>query len=204
VVAVRKLDWPNCGNVRDLGGFGEVQVGRLVRSDNLDQLTPAGLAAVEAAGISRFVDLRSAWECGKYPSPYGADPRWRNVPLWDPADEDVSGFDLYEQYRILIDDYAARVGSAVAAIADAPPGCVVVNCHAGMDRTGIVIALTLDLIGVPLDLIAADYEASGAAPELVLRLLAHVRQQHAGTREYLLAAGATAGQLGDLRSRLTG
>lgn len=43
---MRKLDWPDCGNVRDLGGLGEVRVGRLVRSDNLDQLTPAGLAAV--------------------------------------------------------------------------------------------------------------------------------------------------------------
>lgn len=205
---MRKLNWPDCSNVRDLGGLpaadGEVQVGRLVRSDNLDQLTPAGLAAIEGYGITRFVDLRSGWECEKYPSPYGADPRWRNLPLWEPADEDVSGFDLYEQYRILIDDFAARVAPAVAAIADAPPGCVVVNCHAGMDRTGVVIALTLDLIGVPRDLVATDYEISGQSGDLVRRLLSHIHQQYGGTHDYLLGAGMTAGQVGGLRSRLLG
>lgn len=205
---MRKLSWPDCKNVRDLGGLpgadGEVQVGRLVRSDNLDQLVPAGLAAIEGYGITRFVDLRSVWECEKYPSPYGADPRWRNHPLWDPADEDVSGFDLYEQYRILVDDFSARVAPAVAAIADAPPGCVVVNCHAGMDRTGVVIALTLDLLGVPLDLIVTDYEASGAPADLMRRLLSHIRQQYGGTYEYLLGAGMTDGQVGELRSRLLG
>lgn len=203
---MRKLNWPDCSNVRDLGGLpgaeGEVQVGRLVRSDNLDQLTPAGLAAIEGYGVTRFVDLRSVWECEKYPSPYGADPRWRNLPLWDPADEDVSGFDLYEQYRILIDDFADRVAPAVAAIADAPPGCVVVNCHAGMDRTGIVVALALDLIGVPLDVIAADYEVSGQSGDFVGRLLTHVHQQYGSTEEYLLGAGMTDAQTAALRRRL--
>ncbi|HWD81465.1 MAG TPA: tyrosine-protein phosphatase [Kribbella sp.] len=202
---MRKLDWPNCSNARDLAGHptptGEVLPNRLIRSDNLGQLVAEGLAAVEAAGITRFVDLRSAWECTTFPSPYATDPRWHNVPLWDPADEDVSGFDLYEQYRVLVDDHAGRVGSAVAAIAEAPPGCVVVNCHAGKDRTGVVIALTLDVLGVPPDQIAADY---GAPSEIILRLLAHVRQRHGGAYEYLLQAGVTDGQVGDLRSRLTG
>ena len=200
-----ELTWPNCTNTRDLAGLptpaGEVLPHRLIRSDNLDQLTPESLATVESCGISRFVDLRSTWECEKFPSPYGSDPRWRNVPLWEPADEDAPGFDLYEQYRTLIDNHATRVGSAIATIADAPPGCVLVNCHAGLDRTGIVIALTLDLIGVPPELIGSDY---GAQPDVILRLLTHVRQRYGGTYDYLLQAGVTDGQLGGLRSRLTG
>ncbi|TCC29933.1 hypothetical protein E0H50_26230 [Kribbella sindirgiensis] len=44
VVAVPPLIWPDCRNVRDLAGLptttGELQPGRLIRSDNLDQLTP--------------------------------------------------------------------------------------------------------------------------------------------------------------------
>ncbi|WP_130446042.1 tyrosine-protein phosphatase [Kribbella rubisoli] len=59
---MQPLVWPDCRNVRDLGG-GAIQPGRLIRSDNLDQLAAAGLAAVQTAKISRFVDLRSAWEC---------------------------------------------------------------------------------------------------------------------------------------------
>ncbi|GAA3145488.1 hypothetical protein JOF29_005598 [Kribbella aluminosa] len=198
---MRTLNWPDCGNARDLGGLGDVRPGRLVRSDNLDQLTAAGLAAVESAGITRFVDLRSAWECETFPSPYVADPRWCNVPLWDPADPDVSDLDLYEQYRVLVDDYAGRVATAITTIAEAPPGCVAVNCHAGKDRTGVVIALTLDLLGVPHDVIATDY---GTPPETILRLLTHVQHRYGGTRTYLLQSGATAEQLAGLRTRFTG
>jgi protein-tyrosine phosphatase len=87
----------------------------------------------------------------------------------------VSELGLFEQYRVLVDDYSERLASAVAAIADAPPGCVVVNCHAGKDRTGVVVALTL-----------------------------YLEEQHGGTSAYLRRAGMTAGQLGDLCSRLTG
>jgi protein tyrosine/serine phosphatase len=199
------LSWPDCCNVRDLGGLaGELQTGRLIRSDNLDQLTPAGLAAVEAAHISRFVDLRSAWECETFPSPYVADARLRNVPLWDPGDPDVSALGLFEQYRILVDDYRERVASAVVAIADAPTGCVVVSCHAGKDRTGVVVALTLDLVGVPRELVASDYADSGASAETILQLLAHVDERYGGTAAYLLEAGATTDQLDALMGRLTG
>lgn len=202
---MRPLTWPDCRNVRDLGGLaGDLQTGRLIRSDNLDQLTPAGIAAVEAAQVSRFVDLRSAWECATFPSPYVADARLRNLPLWDPADPDVSALGLFEQYRILVDDYCERVASAVVAIADAPTGCVVVSCHAGKDRTGVVVALTLDLVGVPRELVASDYADSGEPAETMLRLLAHVDERYGGTAAYLVEAGATTDQLDALVGRLTG
>ncbi|MFI5692159.1 tyrosine-protein phosphatase [Kribbella sp. NPDC051586] len=206
---MQPLTWPDCRNVRDLGGLpatgGELRTGRLIRSDNLDQLAAAGLAAVHAARISRFVDLRSAWECGKYRSPYADDPRLVNVPLWDPGDPDVpEELGLFEQYRVLVDDYAERVAAAIVAIAEAPAGCVVVSCHAGKDRTGVVVALTLDLVGVPGELVAADYEASGASADVMVRLLDHVRTQHGGTSAYLRNSGATTDQLDGLIGRLTG
>ena len=205
---MQPLAWPDCRNARDLGGLpataGQLRTGRLIRSDNLDQLAPAGLTAVHAAGISRFVDLRSAWECETFRSPYADDPRLMNVPLWDPGDPDVSELGLFEQYRILVDDYAERVAAAVVAIAEAPGGCVVVSCHAGKDRTGVVVALTLDLVGVPGELVAADYEASGAASDVIVRLLDHVRTQYGGTAAYLRNSGATTEQLDRLVGRLTG
>ena len=54
----------------------------------------------------------------------------------------------------------ARVMSAIAA---APPGGVVIHCHAGKERTGVVAALLLALAGVPDEVIADDYVASDPA-----------------------------------------
>jgi protein-tyrosine phosphatase len=189
-----------------LADGGQVCSGALIRSDNLDQLDDAGLAAVEAAGISRFVDVRSAWECAKFPSPFAADDRWLNVPLTDPDDPDDPN--LFEQYRMLIDDRPDRFATAIGAIADAPPGCVVVNCHAGKDRTGLVIALALDVVGVPFEIIAADYlttiyEADPPRPETIHGILTHLRTRYGGTARYLQASGATAAQLVSLRTRMT-
>lgn len=214
------LTWPRCRNARDLGGLpisdgGQLRAGALIRSDNLDQLDSHGLAAVQAAGVSRIVDLRSAWECEKYPSPFTNDERWLNVPLTDPADPDVAEQDLFEQYRMLIDDCPHRFAAAVTAIADAPPGCVVVACHAGKDRSGLVIALTLDLLGVALPAIAADYatapettttnplpELAPPQPDTILRVLGHLSMRYGGTARYLLQSGATSSQLTALTDRL--
>ena len=53
------------------------------------------------------------------------------------------------------------------ASADAFPA--VVHCTAGKDRTGVIIALVLDLLGVAHETLVADYELSNAAvPDLVV------------------------------------
>ena len=41
-------------------------------------------------------------------------------------------------------------------------GCSVVHCYAGVDRTGVVMALLGDMLGVPRALLMEDYIASGA------------------------------------------
>jgi protein tyrosine/serine phosphatase len=45
----------------------------------------------------------------------------------------------------------------VTALIAAAPGPVLVSCSAGRDRTGMVIALLLDLAGVDRDVIAAEH-----------------------------------------------
>jgi len=227
------VSWPNCGNARDLAGIriraGRIRPGRLIRSDNLDQLTPAGLSEFRAARISRVVDLRSEWECRTFPSPIADEPIWLNVPLSDVDDPDESHHDLVTQYCLLLDRAHARVGAAVAAIADAPAGNVVAACHAGKDRTGVIIAVTLSALGADDASIADDYAltpvgmsehaaarqphqpGSGqmlpelAAPrrETIVAMLKHVRARYDSVTDFLGRAGVAQSQLDRIAGRLT-
>ena len=52
----RDLDWPDCWNIRDLGGLpltsgGTTQFGRVVRGDHPGKLTAAGWQALQDYGI---------------------------------------------------------------------------------------------------------------------------------------------------------
>lgn len=79
VFETRRLVWPDCRNVRDLGGLpladgGQTRSGVLIRADTLDRLTPQGLETIRAGGIARIVDLRSPWEMPQQAHPFQNDP----------------------------------------------------------------------------------------------------------------------------------
>lgn len=233
----RFLDWPNCLNARDLGGMptadgSAIRAGALVRTDNHSKLTAEGIEAVRAYGVSRIIDLRRERECARRPSPFLDTPLYLNVPVQDPADPDHRIPDLAEIYRQMLDARPELFAEAMAAIADAPDGAVVVHCVAGKDRTGMVVAMALTLAGVAPELIAADYELTEARlaeesagvleriadPEVraltaalqptpaknMHRVLDHLRDGYGGVAAYLAAAGVSSAQLAAIRERLLG
>ncbi|GAB7040162.1 MULTISPECIES: tyrosine-protein phosphatase [Catenuloplanes] len=168
---MRDLDWDGGLNVRDLGGLpveggGVTRWGAVVRAGNLDLLTGAGWAALHAYGVRTVVALREAGERAAGVSrPAGVDVV--HVPLDDTADtefwyrcidEEIDGTPLY--YRPFLARNAERCAAAVAAVARARPGGVVVHCGIGRDRTGLVSLLLLALAGVTPDAIASDYALS--------------------------------------------
>lgn len=165
------LTWPNCINVRDLGGLptvggGKIRTGALIRSDSHGKLTEDGVEAVASYGVTRIIDLRRETECVAQPSPFAGKPLYRNLPVQDPADpDDGLHMTLAEIYIRLLDRRPELYAAAAAAITDAPPGGVVVHCAGGKDRTGLVIAMALTVAGVDRDVIATDY----AVTELRLR-----------------------------------
>jgi protein tyrosine/serine phosphatase len=53
-----------------------------------------------------------------------------------------------------------EVAQALRTIADPGSGAVVVHCAAGKDRTGVVTAVALSLVGVRRDAVVADYARS--------------------------------------------
>jgi protein tyrosine/serine phosphatase len=172
MTADRHLDWDGCYNVRDLGGLRTIhgrttRWGAVVRADAPDRLTPAGWSAVKAYGIRTIIDLRNDEERPADTTPHAAELTTVHVPLDDPADLEFwqhwrdSGLwatPLY--YRPFLDRKPQRCAAAVAAVAHAQPGGVLVHCGGGRDRTGLITLLVLALIGVAPDDIATDYELS--------------------------------------------
>lgn len=201
-----KLDWANCTNVRDLGNLraegrlitrGEA----LVRADNLDQLTAVGRSMVEELGPSLILDVRASWEAEKFVNPYSASTFYRNVPVG--VDTEAEATSVLDDYTVIVDQGHDRVAAAVAAIAEAPSGPVIVHCHAGRDRTGIVVAIMLTAVGVSRQDVLDDYAASALTDRDDLdQLMDHVDRAHGGAARYLLAGGLSSQGLSALRRRL--
>src|SRR5690349_22902174 len=171
----RRLEWDACYNARDLGGYPtadgmEIRWGALVRSDNLGHLTAIGHTALVEYGVSLIIDLRATWECDSFPHFFQGTcaglPVYLSLPLEQEDDlakaaRDAAG-SLQEWNCLVLEQSPAQMAAIVRAVVGAGPGGVLVHCHAGKDRTGLVVALLLALAGVPHQLIAEDYAASAA------------------------------------------
>ncbi len=175
----RLVAFEACFNFRDLGGYEttdgrRIGWGRLYRSDTLHRLTASDLRALTSLGLRTVVDLRTATELDDH----GAlchDGRtsldWHHVPLFDgvmrlqprdpdqPVDPQITlepPLAPGETYLQMLGD-GTGVGRAFDLLTaeDGLPG--VFHCTSGKDRTGMVAAMVLDLLGVDDDVIADDY-----------------------------------------------
>jgi protein-tyrosine phosphatase len=245
--SLRTLTWDGCVNVRDLGGHptedGEVtRFGQIVRADSVRRLTDAGWAALLEYGVHTVVDLRYADELEPdhlgdvavdviHFSLFGDpdDTRWAELDALGTAAGDDVGFTRVVYLEVL-EEHRANVAHVVSAIGRAPVGGVVVHCHAGKDRTGLVTALLLRLVGVPRLDVAEDYAVSernlaslnkiwiaGASDEAerarrrrisatpadaMHGVLDELERRYGDVRAYLRAGGASDADLDAVRARL--
>ncbi|MFJ6674838.1 tyrosine-protein phosphatase [Actinosynnema sp. NPDC091369] len=177
-VPSRFLDIDGLFNFRDLGGYRtgdgrSVAWGRLYRSDGLHRLTEHGVAAFLALGAATVLDLRTAAELAERTWEPPADwpgrllhlPLLRRVPDWSalPPEDSARPDFAVDHYREIAAEGAAGLKAAVEALAapDALPA--VFHCAAGKDRTGVLAALVLRLLGVPAEDVADDYALSETA-----------------------------------------
>jgi protein tyrosine/serine phosphatase len=161
-------------NVRDLGGLTtpdgrRVRRGRVVRSDNLRGLTDEGAVTLVRDIAPRLVvDLRTEQECAREGRGLSAVERVRyvNLPLQPKAalnpDQVAAGLatNLFDDYVLQVNDNRAPLLAALELLSREDSLPAVVHCTAGKDRTGVLVALLLDLLGVEREQIVADYAAT--------------------------------------------
>ena len=245
-------------NVRDLGGLplrggGTTAPGVLLRADNLQGLTASDVSRlVEDIGVRAVVDLRTEVEVElEEPGPLVAEERVEirhrslmpevgartDVALdgtlpWQGREfeNDRGESGAVQAYLSYLLDRPESMVEALRDIAYAPGG-VVVHCAAGKDRTGMVCALALELVGAQRAAVIADYVATGERlepllarlrasptyaadlegrpteshrprPETMSRTLELIDERHGGAAGWLAAHGFEAADADALRQRL--
>jgi protein tyrosine/serine phosphatase len=236
----REIRFNRVFNFRDVGGYRgadgrTVRWRRLFRADNLAGLGPDDREPFLALGVRTVVDLRRPHEiarAGRVPDWDGLayrniDPEhreWDHTPYQDGYDPSRY---LADRYHDLVEEGAPRLAEALAVIAEEDAAPVVVHCVAGKDRTGVLCALTLAVLGVADGDIDADYARStvgneryvawaraNGRPDLVMQgwwrsppgtmrlFLAELRQRYGSVEHYLLDAGLHRRQITSLRTHL--
>ena len=94
---------------------------------------------------------------------------------------------LSSTYQWLIQNSGPRVADAVNAIAGANSSGVVFHCSAGKDRTGLLAALILEVLGVDAETIRADYLLTNQAVEGILRRIKGMQPDASPTTQSLAA-----------------
>ncbi|MFC0506279.1 tyrosine-protein phosphatase [Micromonospora costi] len=237
----RHVTFDRLHNFRDLGGYRAddgrtVRWGLVYRSDSLGKLTGTDLERFRQLRVRTVIDLRYPWEIaarGRVPDVDGL--AWHNLSIEHRPYDQATIDPALDPWRYLADRYAEvaadgarelRRALEVIAGADGP---LVFHCASGKDRTGLLAALLLALLGVDDDQIAEDFALTelaterlvadwhalhpdrtlvwpgyGRAPEEIIRLvLADLAAAHGSVRGYAAdRLGVDDDLVGQLRDRL--
>jgi protein-tyrosine phosphatase len=238
-VPLEFIDFSRVFNFRDLGGLitrdGRVlRHGVLYRADNLGSLKDEDRERFRALGVRTIIDLRQPAEIERHGgrAPQWACQTWHNVamnnPIW--RDEDYSAeagpvVYLVARYHEAAKAAGEEMARTIALLADPATAPVAVHCLGGRDRTGMIMAFVLDLLGMSDEVIAADYhfteqatrrfmtwyrsvkpDAEDLAPYIdvtpeavMLTFLRELREEHGSVEGYITAHGLTQAQIASLR-----
>jgi protein-tyrosine phosphatase len=227
----RHLRLPGTRNLRDIGGY-PAGAGRqtrwrtLFRADAFDQLPVDSQAALVGLGVRQAIDLRFPSEIEGWPSVFrdSSAVRYLSLPLYHDSPAPAGG--VAAGYREILDTRGPQFAAVGDALLDPEGLPAVVGCAAGIDRTGLTIAMILSAAGVPHEVVAADYALSAAnftgdgresglddwrrgpvqvdcVPEYMLAALDHLETRHDGAAAYLTRHGLAAADIDRLRELLT-
>jgi protein-tyrosine phosphatase len=166
-------------NFRDLGGYAtatgqHVRWGSVYRADNLSELTDADHEILRGLGIKTVIDLRTSFEfelgafdVDKLPVALHHLPLVEGVP--DPERFLASPGFLASSYVEMLEQAGPHFAFALTLLASPEQHPAVFHCAVGKDRTGVLAAVLLGLLGVPDETIVADYALSAEAMVMISR-----------------------------------
>jgi protein-tyrosine phosphatase len=230
----RHLPLPGTRNLRDVGGYPTADGRRtrwrtLLRTDSLDLLPVESQTALLDLGLRQAIDLRWPSELAHAPIVFRDSPRvvYRSIPLLAFEEDDPTPhLGLVGMYRRILDERGAHLVEVVRAVISEAGTPVAIGCAAGKDRTGVAVAIILAAVGVPRELVVADYALSAgffagpvddphlvdwrggpveteSPPEYMEEVLRHLDERHGGARALLHAGGMTDDELDRLVGLLT-
>jgi protein-tyrosine phosphatase len=233
-------------NFRDLGGYATVdgsmtRWGRLFRSDTLHQLTTADLEVLRSVGLATVIDLRTGTEVAeKGRGLLQSEPvsyRHLSVMPEEKRDPDarrpsLAELDLASVYLGWLESGRPALVEALTIMGDPATYPLVFHCAAGKDRTGVLAALVLDIVGVERQTIVEDYALTatrldlirsrqvtdaetaarmieaphlfGAEARTMESFLDVLHREHGGGQKWALAAGVEPATLEAMTAVLTG
>lgn len=207
----------------------------LFRSDSHHELTDTGKQALYDLGIRTSIDLRAEHESQSSPSALAFD---RTIAYWQlplrASGSDTRApraTDLVELNRMFFDTGHESFSAILHALAEDDPFPIVINCAVGKDRTGLMVALLLELAGVHRDDVVEDYALTAkhagkriekiaaialkdgrdpaqfarlmeCRPETMAESLAYLDDQHGGGERYVSKIGLSPATIASLREAL--
>lgn len=181
---MRHLHHDTVFNLRDLGGYDgadgrTVRWRTLFRGDGVHRLDPA---VFEQLAIRTVLDLRTMAEIEERGRADQGAHDWHHLPVlettWDASwvtpEQSAERF-LADRYLVMLEEGGPSLATALGLLAHPDRVPALFHCAAGKDRTGVLAALVLSLLGVDDDVIAADYGLSRLGME---RLVEYVRANY--------------------------
>ncbi len=177
LAAERRLAMRGTPNFRDFGGYRgsdgrRVKWGYLYRSGQLADLSAEDVALLGSLQLNLIFDFRREEEQQSEPSrlPVENPPRITSLPIvpgsnsrfFEEAEGHVGDRQAMFDFMLEINRDFAHAQTATYSrmfreILERDDARFLVHCAAGKDRTGFAVAMVLLALGVPRDVIMADY-----------------------------------------------
>ena len=168
----RIIHLPGVYNFRDVGGYRttagrQVRRQRLYRSGEFHRIDPSGVRMLqEELGLNTIIDLRWTEDLDRAgtlgPLAEAAIDR-HHIPFGNAESlADIPPLPVGFAYLPLAERCGADVVRVARALSMSDGFPAVIHCSAGKDRTGIVIALLLALLGIEDDDIVKDYSLTAS------------------------------------------
>lgn len=162
-------------NCRDIGGWKtnnptwstgkHIKWGIIFRSGSLDAVTIEGQRSIKELGIRKVFDFRFSFETKGFDFELLKDVEFVSLAV---GENEGDGSKVYldmanswknydSVYEYLLDQVVPTYKQIFHHLRDSQDP-ILYHCSAGKDRTGILTAVILKMLGVPNEIIAAEYE----------------------------------------------